>query len=243
MGHKAFVRRLLHRFGYDIARFDADEPGRNPFADMERFVADGKDVTLFDVGANVGQSIERFRLHYPLAHIHSFEPSPDVYRELVARAASRTGVTTWNFAFGAAAGRSLLQENKHSVMSSMLDLGSAGWGQVERKTEVELRTIDEFCAAEKIGRVDILKSDTQGYDLEVLRGAEQMMRENRIGLVLCEVNFAEFYRNAAPFDAIFRHMLDRNFLLAALYPIHYGQNVASWTDALFVNKKLLVVSR
>jgi FkbM family methyltransferase len=203
---------------------------------MERFVADGPATTIFDVGANVGQSIERFRLHYPRAHIHSFEPSPATYRELEARAKSRTNVTTWNFAFGAAPGRSVLQENKHTVMSSMLDLGQRGWGQVEKQTEVELRTIDDFCQSQGISQVDILKSDTQGYDLEVLRGAEHVMRENRIGVVMCEVNFVEFYRDAASFDAIFRFLLDRNFVLVALYPIHYGRNVAAWTDALFANK-------
>jgi FkbM family methyltransferase len=236
VGYKAFVRRALHRLGYDITKFKANVPGQNPFADMERFVVDGPATTIFDVGANVGQSIERFRLHYPQAHIHSFEPSPNVYRELEAAAKTRTNVSTWNFAFGATPGRSVLQENKHSVMSSMLDLGERGWGQVEKKTDIELRTIDEFCPSQNIAQVDILKSDTQGYDLEVLRGAEQMMRDNRIGLVLCEVNFFEFYRNSAPFDAIFRHLLDRNFVLAALYPIHYGGNVAAWTDALFANK-------
>ena len=239
MRYKPHVRKLLHRLGYDISKFDKNQPGRNPFVDMERFVPDSASTTIFDVGANIGQSIERLRLHYPLARIHSFEPSPEVFHELQSRAGSWSGVTTWNFAFGAAPGQAMLNENKQSVMNSMLELGPSGWGEVTAQTTVDLRTLDDFCRDQGIDRIEILKSDTQGYDLEVFRGAQQMMRENRIHLILCEVNFAEIYRNAAPFDVIFRFLLDHQFALVSFYRMHYCSNVAGWTDALFVNKRVL----
>jgi FkbM family methyltransferase len=237
--YKPLVRKLLHRLGYDISKFDKNQPGRNPFVDMGRFVPDSTSTTIFDVGANIGQSIELLRLHYPLARIHSFEPSPGVFRTLQARAESWSAVTAWNFAFGAAPGQAILNENDQSVMNSMLELGPRGWGEVTARTTVDLRTVDDFCREEKIDRIDILKSDTQGYDLEVFRGAEQMMRENRIHLILCEVNFAELYRNAAPFDAIFRFLVDHNFALVSFYTMYFCSNVAGWTDALFVNKLVL----
>jgi FkbM family methyltransferase len=237
--YKPLVRKLLHRLGYDIARFDQKEPGRNPFVDMGRFVVDSRSTTIFDVGANIGQSIERFRLHYPLSQIHSFEPSPEVFGKLRARAAAWEGVRTWNFAFGAANGTAMLNENEQSVMNSMLELGPSGWGEVRTQTTVDLRTIDNFCREESIDRIEILKSDTQGYDLEVFRGAQQMMRENRIHLILCEVCFAEIYRKAAPFDAIFRFLVDHNFALVSFYAMRYCSNVAGWTDALFVNRLVL----
>lgn len=239
MRYKPVVRKLLHKLGYDISKFDKDQLGRNQFLDMERFVADSRSTTIFDVGANIGQSIERLRLHYPLSQIYSFEPSPETFRLLEARAGNWNGVALRNFAFGAAAGKAVLNQNKHSVMNSMLELGESGWGEIEKQTEVVVRTIDDFCREEQIPRVDILKSDTQGYDLEVFHGAEQMMRDERIGMVLCEVNFAELYRNAAPLDAIFRFLVDRNFALVSFYKIHFCGNVAGWTDVLFVNKKLI----
>jgi FkbM family methyltransferase len=229
----------LHRFGYDISKYNTQEPGQNPYIDMGRFVADGRATTIFDIGANIGQSIERFRLHFPKAQIYSFEPSPTTFRELQSRAAGWQDVATFNFAFGPTNGKAMLNENKHSVMNSMLELGERGWGEIEKRTEVELRTIDEFCRQEQISSIDILKCDTQGYDLEVLRGAEDMMRDHCIGLVYCEVNFAELYRDAAPFDAIFRFLLDRSFVLVGFYKIHFCQQIAGWTDALFVNRVLL----
>jgi len=53
-----------------------------------------------------------------------------------------------------------------------------------------------------------------------------MLRDNRFERMLCEVNFFEFYRNAVPFDSMFRHLFIREIVLVALYLMHYGRNVA-----------------
>jgi FkbM family methyltransferase len=45
-------------------------------------------------------------------------------------------------------------------------------GAVVAETPVTVTTLDEYCAANGIERIDLLKNDTQGYELEVLRGAE-----------------------------------------------------------------------
>lgn len=236
MNLQHFIRKQFHRFGLDISRIDKTQLGQNAFVDMERFVADSPNTMIFDVGANIGQSIARFRLHFPTSRINSFEPDPATYRELQAAAAAEKGVSTWNFAFGAKPSKAMLNINKATVMNSLLELGEKGWGEVEKQTEVDIRTIDDFCREQNIARIDVLKSDTQGYDLEVFRGADQMLRENRIGVILCEVNFVEFYRNEATFDQIFRYLVDRNFVITAFYRMHYGTNAVKFTDMLFVNK-------
>lgn len=238
MNLQHFIRKQFHRFGLDISRIDMTQLGQNAFVDMERFVADSPNTMIFDVGANIGQSIARFRLHFPTSRINSFEPDPATYRELQAAAAAEKGVSTWNFAFGAKPSKAMLNINKATVMNSLLELGEKGWGEVEKQTEVDIRTIDDFCREQNIARIDVLKSDTQGYDLEVFRGADQMLRENRIGVILCEVNFVEFYRNEATFDQIFRYLVDRNFVITAFYRMHYGTNAVKFTDILFVNKVL-----
>lgn len=238
MNFQPLIRKAFHRFGLDISRIDKTTLGQNPWLDMERFVVDGPNTTLFDVGANIGQSIARYRMHFPNSQIHSFEPSPQTFRELQTVSNADPRSKAWNFAFGAAPGKAMLNENKASVMNSLLELGESGWGEVEKRTEVDIRTIDDFCREQNIQRVDALKSDAQGYDLEVFKGAEQMMRENRIGLILCEVNFVEFYRQEATFDQIYRFLMDRNFAVVSFYQIHYGKNVAKWTDVLFINKTI-----
>jgi hypothetical protein len=97
-------------------------------------------------------------------------------------------------------------------------------------------TLDEYCAANGIERIDLLENDTQGYELEVLRGAESLMAAGRIRLVYLELIFSEMYEGLPPFDLVYRFLVDRNFGLVALYNYHYSgrpHGAAGWCDGLF----------
>lgn len=236
---KSIAQRFFHACGYHLSHYDQDRCGTDPFLDMRRFVPNGSDRTLFDVGANRGQFLDLLRLYYPKAAVYSFEPSPGTFNGLSAKTAGMPNVSAWNMALGASPGKSTLLENVQSDMSSMLQLGSQGWGRVERQTEIDICTVDDFCQEHSISRIDILKSDTQGYDLEVFKGAQRMMRENRIGLIYSEITFDEIYKNLPPFDEVFRFLREQDFVLAAFYKMEFKRQIVGWTDALFVNKQLL----
>ena len=49
-------------------------------------------------------------------------------------------------------------------------------------------TIDDFCSANKIPKIDILKIDTEGFDLNVLKGAQQMLSRGQIAFIYTEFN-------------------------------------------------------
>jgi len=131
----------------------------------------------------------------------------------------------------------LFLENADSTMSSFLELGADGWGSVEKRRMVEVRTIDDVCAEYGIGRIDILKSDTQGYDLEVFRGAQQAFNRNMIGMVYCEINFSDLYIGQPRFEEVCSFLRTQGFQLAALYTMHFHSRFVGWTDALFVNRE------
>jgi FkbM family methyltransferase len=236
---KSIAQQLFHALGYHLSSYRPDRCGIDPLRDMTRFVPDGSDRTIFDVGANRGQFLDQLRIQYPQAAIHSFEPSPATFQKLSTKTAGMANVATWNLALGARTGKSTLLENVSSDMSSMLQLGSQGWGRIEKQTEIDIQTVDDFCQAHSIPHVDILKSDTQGYDLEVFKGAERMMRENRIGLIYSEITFDEIYKNLPPFDEILRFLRERHFVLAAFYKMEFRRPIVGWTDALFVSRQLL----
>ena len=120
-------------------------------------------------------------------------------------------------------------------MSSFLEMTSLGWGQAEKTTQVDVVTIDDFCAKNGISKIDILKSDTQGFDFEVLKGSAQLMERNKISLIYLEVMFSAMYRGLPRFDEMYRFLLDRNFTLVTFYTFHYQEGRAGWTDALFIN--------
>jgi hypothetical protein len=78
-----------------------------------------------------------------------------------------------------------------------------------------------------------LKSDTQGYDLEVLRGASRMLSEKRIALIYLEVTFSRIYQGSPRFDEVYGFLADHGMALVSFYDMIYQHKLLSWTDALF----------
>lgn len=104
---------------------------------------------------------------------------------------------------------------------------------------VEVSTVDDYCAVNGVDALDILKTDTQGWDLEVLRGAQRMISKNAIHLVFTEMNFVELYEGMVPFDAYYGYLREQGFALLSFYPICYLKNRAAWMDAVFVNENYM----
>jgi FkbM family methyltransferase len=232
---KQIIRNLIRRFGRDMVRLSSAPIGKVPLNDMSKFLHNDYPV-VFDIGANVGQSINMFRSKFPKSIIHSFEPSPTTFETLNRQASRLKDVHLWNFALGSASCQMTFLENSLSTMSSFLPLSKFGWGTLTKETLVDVRTVDDFCNDEKIEKIDILKSDTQGFDLEVFKGAEQTIRANKIGLLYFEIIFSDMYKNLPSFAQLYDFLISRDFLLVSFYEFHYQRQLASWTDALFVHK-------
>ena len=64
-----------------------------------------------------------------------------------------------------------------------------GWGHLTQGGDgvaVQVVRLDDYCAAEGIDRIDVLKVDVEGADAWVIEGAERLLRERRIGTVFFE---------------------------------------------------------
>jgi len=146
-----------------------------------------------------------------------------------------------NFALGSRNERKVFLENYHSDMSSFLSPSSYCWGEIVKEELVDVKTIDEYCKNQKIKNIDLLKIDTQGYDLDVLQGCKLLLESNSIKMVLIEIIFSDMYTNLPPYDEIFKFMRLNNFKLVSTYKVWHQKdlqlemNLASWTDALFIN--------
>jgi len=80
----------------------------------------------------------------------------------------------------------------------------------------------------------LLKSDTQGFDLEVIKGAQKMLDGKLIRLLFLELTFSKLYEDMTRVDEIFRFITDQGFELVSFYKFYYLRGRAGWTDALFV---------
>ncbi len=105
---------------------------------------------------------------------------------------------------------------------------------------VQTQTLDNFCLSKKIENIDILKIDTEGNDLNVLKGAKKLLSENRIKVIYTEISSTKINFKKKEKDTI-DFLNSCNFDLKKIYKnkifsILSGLKV---TDNLFVNKNLI----
>lgn len=197
------------------------------------------DPVVIDGGAHLGDMVEKFRAFLPRAEFHCFEPDPALAQTLVSRFAGSPLVHVVQAALGDAVGTAKFNINVSRPTNSLLP--SAETLQPELKqlcqlveqVEVEVTTIDEYCRANSIERVDIIKLDLQGYDYLALKGATATLVKAKVALV--EVLFEEIYKGCHRFPDILNLMLDQGFKLHTLCGLHYGEaDELLWADAVFV---------
>jgi len=185
---------------------------------------------VLDVGANVGQyrNFLRYEVGYE-GRIVSFEPIPRNVEILARRAATDAEWQVEPFALGATAGRSSFNVTAESVFSSFLqpDRDAAGLfrgeNEVTERIEVEVRTLDDVLpelerrfAPKRV----YLKLDTQGYDLEVVRGGRASM--SRICGLQTEASVRQIYQGMPDYATTIREFEGLGFELCGLFPVASG---------------------
>jgi len=153
----------------------------------------GEFDSVLDVGGNVGEFAELCKLTWPAAAITSFEPVPRLARENDRRAQGRWMVQ--RVAAGADNGRATIRHclNQHSA-STLLPSGPVrremfGIRDEWEELPVQVRRLDDYIGWVK-GRC-LLKVDVEGFELEVLAGAQQVLE--LVDVVLLEVNQAPVF--------------------------------------------------
>ena len=100
---------------------------------------------------------------------------------------------------------------------------------------VDVDTIDLFCADNAIDCIDLLKIDVEGFEPQVLAGADRMLRESKIRFVYAECEFTR--QPDAPHASFFQLqelMSSRGYCVAGIYPESFDlRRGAFHANALF----------
>ncbi|WP_348810503.1 FkbM family methyltransferase [Flavobacterium maritimum] len=201
-----------------------------------------KPIVIFDVGAHDGRSITLYKKHFTASTIFSFEPTPKTYLQLEKTAKKYSNSFVFNIALTSFIGQTEFYLNNSSLTNSLLkssDVENALSKVIETKEKiiVNTNTIDQFCIENKIERINILKIDVQGADLNVLIGATNMLKEQKIDLIFVEVEFIEMYENQPLFHDVSLFLRSLNYDLFSFYNMSIdkmGQII--YGDAIFLPK-------
>ncbi len=233
---KLFLKNILYNFGFKISKINQNQlQNENPFYAIKKSLIDKNNIILFDVGANLGQSIKKMKMEFPTSIIYAFEPSLNCY-EVLKKNYTDKNILINNKAVGAGNGKIKFNEYSWSASNSILKR-AFGTTKIINSNEVDLISIDSFCKENNILKIDFLKTDTEGYELEVLKGASNMMDNNKIQFVHVEVFFKENYIGQSSFGDIYNFLLGKRFELVKMYDFEItSDGLLNRSDALFLNK-------
>jgi len=237
---KKTLRKALHTLGYDL--YSYPEACERLMPHLKMLLPRYRIDTIIDVGANVGQFAAAVRSLNPNVYIHSVEPNPDVYKALEAQAANDKRWRTHQCALGRSRGKIMLNVTAASDFSSCLAVNEFGAKrfkdgvEISRAVEVDLRTLDDLFTdmpTAVIGNRFVLKLDTQGFDMEVLMGAVEVLKN--VQVIVTEASLQPIYTGAKLFPEVLEFMATNGFALAGFFPVSRSDDLrVIESDCVFV---------
>ncbi|HEX8060262.1 MAG TPA: FkbM family methyltransferase [Cyclobacteriaceae bacterium] len=172
---------------------------------------------FFDVGAHFGETANDICKAFPLARVFSFEPSAHSFAALKKNTAG-LNCDCIHLAMGSKPGFlevAVSDDAAHSGMNSMINQ-SQNKHDLHKET-FTISTIDVFCEENNLVHIDYLKIDTEGYDLEVILGADAMLRKGEIDFVQVEVSMNPSNTFHVSGDKVKSHMESLGYALFGMY--------------------------
>ncbi|NER29572.1 MAG: FkbM family methyltransferase [Symploca sp. SIO1C4] len=190
---KELIRRGFRKLGFDIRSVEETLVpfGVNWCDDLKSLIKENKLEVIFDVGANIGQTSQELINYFPDSYIYAFEPVPSTFKELLRNTNNFKNIKPINIAFGDQIDRLPITTDFLSVYNTFLidKKQKKSSNEVEETTLVDVETIDNFRQRNNIDQVNLVKIDTEGYEINVLKGAEISLKEQKIDYIFAECDF------------------------------------------------------
>lgn len=219
------LRSVLRRFGRDLT-----EHPKPHWRQLKRLLDHFKIDLVLDVGANVGQYAGYLREAGYAGRIVSFEPLADAHAALARRAAGDAGWTVApRMALGATQGEIEINVSNDRDMSSLLELrpeilAASPTSRTVAREKVRLTTLDAvFADYARAGDRVLLKIDTQGYERQVLDGAERTLP--RLAGIQLELSLIPLYAGETTWLAMIERLAAHGFEPRLVIPGYFDRHL------------------
>ena len=192
---------------------------------------------VIHIGGHIGQELPSYK-NSNVENILIFEPQKGPFEKLskVANELNFENIILVNKALGNSNKNIEMICNEDGLCSSILKpkivLTQYPDINFDRTEEVEMITLDSYFAINENNTYNFINMDTQGYELEVLKGALKTLE--KIDAVYTEVNNAEVYENNALIQEI-----DEFLSSYDLVRVETDWMGGTWGDAFYINQKFL----
>lgn len=173
-----------------VNRYNSENDGDMRANGELRFIQNAlpKCATIFDIGANVGDWSKLALEINPKIDLHCFEPSAPTFAMLKRNNFPPTVICN-NFGLGSGPGEMQLHlsDNGSGTNSLYQRQGvDEAIGSQSRTETIRLESVDRYCSEHKIASIDFMKMDVEGHELEVLKGASDLLKSRRIRIIQFE---------------------------------------------------------
>ena len=142
-------------------------------------------LTIIDVGAHLGETINIFKKNLNVKKIYSFEASPLNFQKLEKKFLKNnlSNVEIYNYALGDKKSNNFINQTMESSSSTINNLNPKSKyffkklkilnikdKDFSKKIPIKIITLDSFISEKKIDKIDLLKIDTEGYEFNILKG-------------------------------------------------------------------------
>ncbi len=224
LGRRNLVR--LARFLNNESRLDVNnDPATNGETIVQstilEYLKQNEKICIFDIGANIGSWIYSLFEHADKTSsliVHAFEPCTGTYSTLTAN------LHSWNLNGNIKANKLALSSSvsKRPFYSLGPNIGTNSLSTPADPTKyavesVQTETIDSYCLRNNISHIDLIKIDTEGHDMEVIYGGNNMLTSGAIDILQFEynhrwINGRHFLRDA------FELLLPLDFIIGKITP-------------------------
>ena len=160
-------------------------------------------ATIIDAGSNVGISAVWFLAHYPDATMHVFEPAEENIDFLSRNLASFPKAKLFQQGVGAETGTMNLLHGEFAGMHSLLPGLAEEGAPVE---QIEVMTLADHMAADDIAKIDLLKLDIEGSEMDAIHGLGKRIRD-------VDVIVGEVHEALIDVDAFYIELTDAGFTI------------------------------
>jgi len=195
---------------------------------LKRRNIDNFDVFL-DIGAHKGESINLFASNFDINKIYSFEPNPisfEILRKNIKKINnkfSKTKIILENFALGSENRKILMKHISESSSSTIRNLNTNSKyfkkkffflknlnnQSIFEEIEVKQILLSEYVKKKKIKKITFIKIDTEGYELEVLKGAKDIL--DKTSYILFEHHYDDMIIKNYSFSDMHHFLKENNF--------------------------------
>jgi FkbM family methyltransferase len=195
---------------------------------------------ILDIGGGIGASAILYNKYFPDNHIIVFEPISENYQAIRSRIRDLQNIEVIN--------KGLSNENSfipinianRITSSSLLPLSAdpasdafseKNLGQ-SRDEKIEVIRLDDFPFTNQQD-IGIMKIDVQGYEMNVLKGAEQTLAKTKV--IVLEANNHEGYTGAPKYYETDTFLRDHNFTLYDILPSIFEKGKLKEWDMIYLN--------